>query len=297
MKRLQTFFIIVCGVAVAAGSALAGPYTEAGIPGFVDGTINPVFQGWATGFLNYTPAPALDPDLDGQYTQGGGVSTEPNRNYRTPEKALGPVTGSNMDIVSLGDLWASQIDAGISPGEITLTFDAPIMNGSGDDFAVFENGFYSGSDLFAELGYVDVSTDGINFARFGSVSLTPGPVGGYGGIDPSDVHNLAGKHPNAYGSSEGTGFDLEELSDNALVLSGLVDLDDINFVRIVDIPGSGDFLDSQGNPIYDSWVTWGSGGVDLEAVGVINQAAAVPIPGAFWLLGTGLLVVARSRRN
>ncbi|AKB27731.1 Chitin binding protein [Methanosarcina siciliae T4/M] len=54
------------------------------------------------------------------------------------------------------------------------------------------------------------------------------------------------------------------------MLNGSVDLNSINYVRIVDIPGSGDFKDSQGNPIYDAWVTWGSGGLDLEAVGVIN---------------------------
>ncbi|AKB27733.1 Chitin binding protein [Methanosarcina siciliae T4/M] len=54
------------------------------------------------------------------------------------------------------------------------------------------------------------------------------------------------------------------------MLNGSVDLNSINYVRIVDIPGSGDFKDSQGNPIYDGWVTWGSGGLDLEAVGVIN---------------------------
>jgi PKD repeat protein len=52
-----------------------------------------------------------------------------------------------------------------------------------------------------------------------------------------------------------------------------VDLNSINYVRIVDIPGSGDFKDSQGNPIYDGWVTFGSGGLDLEAVGVINVGA------------------------
>jgi hypothetical protein len=142
---------------------------------------------------------------------------------------------------------------------------------------------------------MEVSTDGVNFARFDSVSLTPGPVGGYGTIDPTDVHNLVGKHVNAYGNSWGTGFDLDDLLDNSLVLAGLVDLNEINYVKIVDIPGSGDFIDSLGNPIYDAWVTWGSGGVDLEAVGAIN---VVPIPGAVWLLGSGLLglVGYRTRR-
>ena len=43
---------------------------------------------------------------------------------------------------------------------------------------VFENDFrYMGDDYFCELGYVDVSSDGTNFARFPSVSLT-GDVSG-----------------------------------------------------------------------------------------------------------------------
>ena len=77
-------------------------------------------------------------------------------------------------------------------------------------------------------------------------------------------------------------------------MAGLVDLNDINYIKIVDIPGSGDFFDSEGNPIYDAWVTWGSGGVDLEAVGAIN---VVPIPGAAWLLGTGLAGLIGIRRR
>ncbi len=39
----------------------------------------------------------------------------------------------------------------------------------------------------------------------------------------------------------------------------------------MDIPGDGTFLDSLGDPIYDAWVTWGSGGFDLEAIGVISR--------------------------
>jgi hypothetical protein len=80
-----------------------------------------------------------------------------------------------------------------------------------------------------------------------------------------------------------------------MVALGLLDLDNINYVRIVDIPGSGDYLDSLGNPIYDAWVTWGSGGVDLDAVGVINSA--VPVPSALWLLASGLLVFGRIHRK
>jgi hypothetical protein len=67
------------------------------------------------------------------------------------------------------------------------------------------------------------------------------------------------------------------------VLDGTVDLNDIRYVRQVDIPGGGPndangnitglFTDSCGNVIFDSWVTWGSGGADLDAVGVLNSSA------------------------
>ena len=248
-------------------TALANENPEApdpGIPGFVGpngdgkteyGTVNPIFITWASTVVDYSPA-----------------NQEIDDGFATTTKPLGLVTGDNFDIVSLGDLDQDQINAGELPGSITLGFDLPIANGDGPDLAVFENGFISGSmgNIFAELGYVEVSTDGIVFARFPSIYLASGEVGGYGNVDPTYVYNLAGKHVNAYGDSWGTPFDLSTLAQAPEVLNGSVDLNSINYVRIVDIPGSGDFKDSQGNPIYDAWVTWGTGGFDLEAVGVIN---------------------------
>ncbi|GAJ04204.1 unnamed protein product, partial [marine sediment metagenome] len=124
--------------------------------------------------------------------------------------------------------------------------------------------------------------------RFPSVSLTPGPVGEYGTVEISDVHNLAGKHPNANGLCTGTPFDLSDVAQDSMVAGGPVDINDIHYVRIVDIPGSGDFYDEAAghidpgtwpewdnyasyHPVYDAWVTFGSGGLDLEAVGVLNE--------------------------
>lgn len=96
----------------------------------------------------------------------------------TPRKALGPVSRTNnfSDIVSLGDLDQKQIDAGVQPGEITLSFESGISDGSGADFAVFENGFDNRGSIFGELAYVEVSSDGKHFARFESDSLTGKPV-------------------------------------------------------------------------------------------------------------------------
>ena len=64
-----------------------------------------------------------------------------------------------------------------------------IRNGAGYDFVVFENGMISqittalGSlqgQFLAELAWVEVSSNGRDFVRFPSVSLTPGRTGPYG---------------------------------------------------------------------------------------------------------------------
>lgn len=286
MKKNYSIFLVTAFIGLlCSGAVLAGPYTD-----FDEGVTTAEINSWATGWLNYTPSPASDPALDGQYAYGGGVSdgTGGGVNYRTPENTTGVADNA---IVSLGDLSLDQITSGVAPGEITLTFDDVIFNGIGNDFAVFENGFESWTGgFFAELAYVEVSTDGSNFARFASDSLTPAAVGAYGGIDSTDVYNLAGKHARY----QGTGFDLEDLVGDSLVLSGIVELNDINFVRVIDIAGSGDFTDADGDAIYDAYETWGSGGFDLDAVGVIN---AVPVPGAVWLLGGGLLALVSVRRR
>jgi len=293
MPRAMTTSMFLClGAALARG----GPYTEPGINGYVhpvtwrhanplgaDAVLNPIFRGWATAVVEYAPAD--------QTWLGLGV-------WNDPTKALGPATGQSFDVVSLGELERKEIDQGLPPGSITLAFGpAAIRNGKGYDFAVFENAFISqfttqmGSaqgQMLAELAYVEVSTNGRDFVRFPGVSRTPGPVGPYGTIAISNIHNLAGKHPNANGLCTGTPFDLEDLADLPRVRAGIVDLNDIRYVRLVDVPGSGHFFDEaagqidpatgpdwapypSNHPIYDMWPTWGSGGFDLEAVGVLHE--------------------------
>jgi hypothetical protein len=221
--------------------------------------VNPLFIGWASGIADYSPAP--------------GVSA----GWSDPIQALGPVTGDNFQVVSLGDLSAQQMADGMAPGHITLSFASPIRNFSGADLVLFENGVLSAGgsgvagEIFGELGFVEVSSDGIQFARFPSRSITPAPVGPYGTFDSTHVFNLVGKHANAGGESWGTPFDLADLADHSLVVGGMVDLDAITHVRVVDIPGNGSFVDSEGHPIYDPWLTLGSGGLDLEAIGVISS--------------------------
>ena len=278
-NRLHRLVLATLGCLCAVGNLSAQPYSagledannllDAPVPGFADdgSQVNPLFLAWADSVADYSPVTDAE----------GNPVVDPFWQYSG--EALGPVTGDNFAIVSLGDLSSAAIQAGWSPGSLTVSFTEPIRNFSGADLAVFENGFISGSDqggtgvggVFAELAYVEVSSDGVNFARFDSISLTDGAVGAYGSIDPTQVFNLAGKHVNAGGESWGTPFDLDELAGHSLVQAGLVDLDAITHIRLVDIPGSGDFFDSLGNPIYDAWVTWGSGGADIEALGAIGQ--------------------------
>jgi hypothetical protein len=131
---------------------------------------------------------------------------------------------------------------------------------------VFENGFGFLGGLFGELAFVEVGTNGLDFARFAATTLNPFPVAAFDPIDPSDHHGLAGRHPLGFG----TGFDLEALAADPLVLSGAVDLLDIRYVRIVDVVGDGSFVDDEGRPIYDPYPTaFAAGGFDLEAVGAV----------------------------
>ena len=291
--------LLGCSLAVILGrsEAAAAPYSlgsndpgnvwDAPVPGFTgpDGEgqarvsdgfggftnernyVNPLFFGWARGWADYVRA-------DGQSSFGD------------PALALGPVTGDEFDVVSLGDLTAAQITAGAPVGRLTLSVTdaqhpAPMRNLPGADFVVFENGVVAEygtggagvGGVFGELAYVEVSTDGTHFARFPSVSLTPAAVGAYGTLDPTNLFNLAGKHVNAAGESWGTPFDLAVLANHPLVTAGTLNLNDVRYVRIVDIPGNGGFADSAlptPHPIFDPWRTIGSGGFDLEAVGVIS---------------------------
>ncbi|MDP0499687.1 MAG: PEP-CTERM sorting domain-containing protein [Verrucomicrobiota bacterium JB022] len=225
---------------------------------------NPGIVQWASGVVDYSPA----------------TNVPLSSSWQNPSNALGAY---NTSIVSLGELSAADIANGVAPGSITLSFTQPIYNGAGADLAVFENGFAFGTPngLFAEFGFVEVSSNGVDFVRFPSLSLNDAALpGGFGsafsGFDVTNVYNLAGKHSAGFG----TPFDFDDLAGDALVTSGLVDLDSISFVRIVDIPGDGSFVDSEGNPILDNWATTGSGGFDLAAIGAFyaSPLAAVPEP-------------------
>lgn len=227
------------------------------------------FVAWATGYMNYLPG------------------TDVDATWQTPYKGLGKAGDSGnvgahdytYDIVSLGN-----------GGAITLTFGRPIADGAGYDFAVFENSF---SSTFLELAWVEVSSNGSDFFRFTNYSLTPKAVGAFGAVDPTNIDGLAGKYQGGYG----TQFDLSTLVANAAL-----DLNNISFVRLVDIIGDGSAKDSAGRTIFDPHKTVGSGGFDLDAIGVLHQAALVPttppvpVPAAAWLFGSALSALVIRRR-
>lgn len=168
------------------------------------------------------------------------------------------VGAANGSIVSLGD-----------GGMATLTFNKPIVNGEGYDFAVFENGFTtSGNKAFLELAFVEVSSDGENFIRFAATTHIQDTTQlAMEGVDCTLLNNFAGKYTSGYG----TPFDLEELANEPNL-----DINNITHVRVVDVVGSINDLyatyDSEGNKVNDPYPTpFPSSGFDLDAVGVIHQ--------------------------
>ena len=181
--------------------------------------------------------------------------------YGVDADGLGKPDGQAL--VSLGD-----------GGHAVLTFESPLYDGPGPDFAVFENPLENAQQpgfFFLELGFVEVSSDGENFVRFPAFSYIPESpqVGSFDCVEPHLVHNLAGKYAPLYG----TPFDLEELPEDERL-----DKNKITHVRVVDVVGviNPEYAtyDSEGHIVNDPWPTpFASSGFDLDAVGVIHDLA------------------------
>lgn len=184
------------------------------------------------------------------------------------------ISNQSLGYVTVGDssFVTGKADAGIvslgDGGIAIVTFSAPITNGPGYDFAVFENAF---NDSFLELAFVEVSSDGVNYVRFPSVSNSPlnPQYDNNASMDATKINNLAGKYRALYG----TPFDLQELAS-----SSQLDIDNITHIRIIDVVGNvlPPFVsnDSNNHPINDPWPTpYPQGGFDLDAIGVIHQKA------------------------
>ncbi len=247
MKKWQSnTLVLALSLALTAGVALA-QFTDSGQVNNEYDRAELAVNPWATAVVDY--------DLgwqDYQQTELGLVS------YGSPDDVLG-AAGSPF---SLGD-----------GGSITLTFGQQIVNGPGDDFAVFENGF-AWEGVYMELGFVEVSSDGRVFSRLPALCRQDAQPGPWSTSDPALFYNLAGNYVG------GTGFDLDDLllAGDAAVAAGLVDLAHIRYVRVVDvvgdITGPGGTTDHLGRPVADPYPTPGtSSGMDLTGVAIIHMGA------------------------
>ncbi|MCA8972700.1 MAG: hypothetical protein KDC95_23130 [Planctomycetes bacterium] len=205
------------------------------------------------------------------YSPGSGVAP----GFRDPSKALGaPVgagrTSGSLDVVSLG-----------LSGSLTLGFDRPLTDGPGADFIVFENAFYVGlgAACYAEVAFVEVSSNGVDFARFETSYVGPQQsIGAYGALPCGSWRGLAGTTPTLANPTlhpeidvrdparaGGDPFDLASLRDHPLVKLGRINLAYITHVRIVDVE-DGKERDSFGRLIRDP----SAGSCDIDAVSGIH---------------------------
>ncbi|MBR4392092.1 MAG: T9SS type A sorting domain-containing protein [Bacteroidales bacterium] len=245
MKKLLSIFLVILPLlSVAQFAPPAGQEGSTAID-----ADDPLFVAWATGCTVERGPMRIDKPQNGLAS------------YGVEADALGKADDTLL--VSLGD-----------GGKAILTFESPICNGPGPDFAVFENPLKWAVDTnlyFLELAFVEVSSDGANFVRFPAYSYIPTEtqVGTFACTDPKMIHNLAGKYMPHYG----TPFELDDLPETP----GL-DKDNITHVRIVDVVGCINpeyaTYDCEGRIINDPWPTpFNSSGFDLDAVGVIHDLA------------------------
>jgi len=247
MKSIHPFWSSLVLSVLTASTMLAGPYPPAATNNQATTAIvssSRDFVAWATGHTNYLPGV----DESGEH----GF----NPDFKYPDEAYGAADCSltvPYYVLSLG-----------GGGEVTMTFDVPITDGTGFDFVLFENAI---DDTFLELAFVEVSSDGTHFFRFPANSLTSHLVEPYAtgsnGVDPTEVDGVAGKYRGGYG----TPFDLSILPDDPTL-----DKKHIRYVKVLDIMGDGRIHDTQNRPIYDPYPTSGTPGFDLDAIGVIHAS-------------------------
>jgi hypothetical protein len=206
------------------------------------------------------------------FTQGTGSGTFVSTN------ALGGPQGGGL---TAGSLNVCTLGVG---GSLTVGFEVVITDGPGADVSVFENAFLFGTESFSEVAYVEVSTNGTDFARFDSRYAGPStglsgftaPLGTYSGLT-GFVPIVANVVTNTVDPLDpvvagGEAFDLADLATHPLVVGGQVNLAAIHFVRIVDVPHATG-LDSFGSVIFDN--SGATGTADIDAVAVLNHTGSV----------------------
>ena len=195
---------------------------------------------------------------------GGGIFN--------PANSLGAPAANLLAVHSLG-----------IGGSLTLGFDVTITDGPGADFLVFENAFSvsPGGQIFSEAVFVEVSSNGQDFARFPTRYQGPASSGGpfatswaghyagFAGIKPS-----RGGEPGVDNfdvvQAGGDSFDLADLAAHPLVALGKVDLARITQVRLVDVV-AGISKDSAGHTIQDPT----AGSADINAIAVVHHLGTV----------------------
>ena len=237
---------VISVVPLLVGAAGAFAFNDIGQTNLSFDRSDPSIVAWATTVLDVERGP------EDHAVIGSALAS-----YGNPQDVL----GASGTACSLGD-----------GGQLTLGFDVPLADGPGADFVVFENAFEFGGLVFMELGFVEVSSNGVDFARLPAICRRTTPMGAFDGALAADFYNLAGNF------ATGTGFDLSDLvlAAHPLVLSGAVVLSNVTAVRIVDVVGDGSTLDALGQPVYDPYPTaFASGGMDLTGVGVRNTGNVV----------------------
>jgi len=307
MPSKPEFLTRLAALAIGTGfcaAALAGPYSDE--YGGLHYETGVAFRGWASGCAEYTQP---DPASGGFSRNDSGQACVPAEAVVGRPAAFDPGVMA-QHVLSLGN-----------GGSVVLTFESPIEDAPGPDFAVFENGFTDYTDFtgtsreestnsfsFAELAFVEVATRTSAWARFpvtclnSSVlySLNNAEQEWFASQDVSLLDGFAGKHRIEYG----TPFDLGLLANDPAVLSGAVDLRCIRYVRLTDVIGDGSTTDSAGRAVYDPYYNFSSGfpnpayaastdGFDLRAVGVIHFITPKMTPGAdgmilSWFAASGI---------
>jgi hypothetical protein len=271
-------FILGIAILVTASPLFAqsGPYTpqvnsSSSAPGYTiasgtDAAIpwnDPAIVEWASSVTNYSPNPtSVNSSFENLSYAVGPTQALPSINKKTGLPNLGnPIN----DVVSLGQ-----------DGTITVSFASPIVNGPGNDFAVYSNGFLGGYPYaYSKFATVSVSSDGLNWVPFPTAfdqsSLVDNEL-----FDASELYNIAGK----YVAGFGTPFDLNQLAG----VSPQLNVDDVRYVRITDAWGATDSSVNH-NPILDDPES--IYGFNFGGVAVLNDVASVPEPSTLALLLLG----------
>ncbi|MHC4845819.1 MAG: hypothetical protein ACYTCU_06630 [Planctomycetota bacterium] len=170
-------------------------------------------------------------------------------------------------------------------GSVTYELDSSVVNAAGADLVVCENPFLVVGTVtsFVEAMFVEVSTNGTDFARFPTtyvgddgpfaptIGLPPAWYAGFAGVMPVFANPLTGFDPLDVVAGGGDAFDLAELLDHPLVLDEKIDLDEINYVRLVDV-ASGVEMDSFGTLVWDAGLD-SLASADIDAIVAVNSQA------------------------